>query len=193
MEVSDYGVVECVHWQSADQVRQYIEKQGIASTLAFDRSRCVGQLYLKAYDPHFVEPRGWTGERPWADFHVAEPLGLDGRFLTLGCYHVGRNPDGSQDSSFYGRGIGTGLLSAVVNWWQTSQDIDGLLAWGLVVGSKPLLEWAGQMTHRVYKRFGFREIKCLRDLRFDHELAEMDTSEAEEHPAMLRVMLLTRK
>ena len=61
MEVSDYGVVECVHWQSADQVRQYIEKQGIASMLAFARSRCVGQLYLRAYDPHFVEPGGWDG------------------------------------------------------------------------------------------------------------------------------------
>jgi GNAT superfamily N-acetyltransferase len=190
MEVGDFGVVECVHWDSADQVRAFTDHQGIASMLAFDGTRCVGQLYLKEYDPAFQEPGGWTGERCWADFHIAEPLGLDGRFLTLGCYHVGRNPDGSHNPALYGQGIGTALLEAVVGWFRGQQTITGLLAWGLVNGSKPLQEWAGQMPHGLYERFGFQEIKRVRDQRLDHELADLDTTQAEEDPTILRAMVL---
>ncbi len=190
MEPADFGVVECVHWDSADEVQAYIDRQDIASMLAFDGERCVGQLYLKEYDPAFREPGGWTGDRCWADFQSAEPLGLEGRFLTLGCYHVGRNPDGSQNPSLYGHGIGTTLLEAVIRWLHEQQAIGGLLAWGLVNGSKPLQDWAGQMPHGVYERFGFQEIKRVRDRRLDHELADMDTSQAEEDPAILRVMAL---
>ena len=35
MTVSDYGVIETEHWVSVDQVKEYIERQGIASMLAF--------------------------------------------------------------------------------------------------------------------------------------------------------------
>ena len=126
MNVGDYGAVDSVHWLSANQVGEYCERQGIASMLAFDSDRCVGQLYLQEYDPQFSESGGWTGHRPWADFQVSEPLGLDGRFLTLGCYHVGRTPSGSRDVSLWGKGIGTALLRAVIAWHRDQQVIDGL-------------------------------------------------------------------
>lgn len=58
MRVSDYGVVEIQHWISVDQVKEYIEHQGIASILAFSGQRYLGQLYLQEYDPEFSEPRG---------------------------------------------------------------------------------------------------------------------------------------
>ena len=168
MKVDDYGVVESSHWQSAADVQEYIDQQGIASMLAFDGDRCLGQLYLKEYDKHFRDPGGWFGERPWADLRLAEPLSLEGRFLTLGCYHVGWMPDNSRDTSLYGQGIGTALLKAVIAWYGDQQSMNGLLTWALPAGSKKLLVAAGQMPYTVYQRFGFQEIKQV-DPGWDHE------------------------
>jgi len=193
MQVTDFGIIECVHWKSADHVQEYLEKQNIASMLAFDGPRYLGQLYLQEYDPQFSEQGGWTGDRPWADFQTAEPLGLEGRFLTLGCYHIGRLPNGKQIPSLWGRGIGKALLKAVIKWYQSQQEIDGLVSWGLVSGSKKLLQWAGQMPYTIYRKFGFREIKRVRDPRLEQDLADIDTTSAKEDIATLRVMLLTRE
>lgn len=192
MEPEDFGLVESLHWTSADEVRAFLEAQGIASMLAFDGPRCVGQLYLKAYDPAFREPGGWTGRRPWADFTPAEPLGLSGRYLTLGCYHVGRLPDGSHDPSRWGQGIAGALLEATIAWLRGDGAQDGLLAWGLVPGSRALLEWGGQLPYSRYLESGFREIKRVRDPRLEPFLEGVDTSGAREDPALLRVMRLDR-
>ena len=194
MRVDDFGVIDCDHWASPQHVRVCIENQGIASMLAFEGERNVGQLYLQEYYPTFTNPEGWTGGwRPWADFLIAEPFGLEGRYLTLGCYHVGRMSDGSVDETLFGRGTGTALLESTVQWLHQQQEIDGLMSWAFVAGSKPLQAWGGQMPHTVYRRFGFREVKQIRDARLDEDLAHVDTSEAEADPALLRVMLRERK
>ena len=192
MQVIDFGTIECIHWKSADQVQEYIEKQNIASMLAFEGSRYVGQLYLQEYNPQFKEHGGWIGERPWADFQIAEPLGLKGRFLTLGCYHVGRLPSGEQVTSLWGRGIGKALLKGIIEWYQSHQEIDGLLSWGLVSGSKELLQWAGQMPYTTYRKYGFREIKRVHDPHFEQNLADIEMTSTKEDITTLRVMLLTR-
>jgi GNAT superfamily N-acetyltransferase len=191
MRVSDYGVVESEHWTSADQVADYIAHQGVASMLAFAGQRCVGQLYLQEYDPEFCEPGGRVGHRPWADFQIAEPLYLNGRFLTLGCYHVGWLPDNSRDRSLWGQGIGTALLEAVIEWYRAQKDIDGLMSWALVTGCKGLLQWAGQMPYTVYQTHGFQEIKRVNDPGLAVDIADIEPEEATEDLAVLRVMLLS--
>lgn len=191
MKVDDFGVVESAHWESADQVHEFIAKQGIASMLTFDGERYLGQLYLQEYDPEFRDPNGWVGERPWADFQVAEPLHLEGRFLTLGCYHVGWMPDNSRDTSLYGRGIGTALLKAVIEWFRAQDAIDGLLTWGVMPGSNRLLQAGGQMPCTVYERFGFSLIKEVRDPRWMDSVTREDYPEVVgEEPGLLKVMLL---
>jgi hypothetical protein len=190
MEPEDFGAVECLHWRSADEVRAYIEEQGIASMLAFDGERCVGQLYLKAYEPGFREPGGWAGNRPWSDFTLAEPLPVSGRHLTLGCYHVGRLADGSHDPSRWGRGIAGTLLETTIEWQRRQQEVDGLLAWGLVPGSRALLEWGGQLPYTRYLESGFQEIAKVRDPRLEPFLEGVDTAGAREDPLLLRVMRL---
>lgn len=159
--------------------------------LAFVGQQYVGQLYLQEYDPEFSEPGGWIGHRPWANFRVAEPLGLGGRLLTLGCYHVGWMPDNSRDRSLQGRGIGTALLEAVISWYRAQNVIDGLMSWALVPGCKGLLQWAGQMPYTVYQKHGFQEIKQVNDPRLAEDIADIDPEEAQEDLAVLRVMLLT--
>ena len=192
MVPEDYGLVESVHWTSVEQVRVFVDRQGIASMLAFDGARYVGQLYLQEYDPGFADPGGWTGHRPWADFRVAEPLPLEGRYLTLGCYHVGWLPDGSRRKSLWGRGIGTALLREVVTWYRNQSVMDGLLTWAVVPGSRELLQEAGQMPHTVYERFGFREVKQVHDPRWAAGVARFAPSATGEGLAVLRVMLLAR-
>jgi GNAT superfamily N-acetyltransferase len=192
MTVDDFPVVEREHWESADQVGEYIERQGIASMLAFAGPRYLGQLYLKQYDPQFRDPGGWHGHRPWADFHPAGPLSLKGCFLTLGCYHVGWLPDG-RDRSLQGKGISTALLKAVIEWYESRSFLDGLLTWAPQPGSRRLLAEAGQLPHTVYRRFGFQEIKQVRDpLWMETVTRERYPDATAEEPGLLRVMLLTR-
>ena len=159
--------------------------------LAFDGERYLGQLYLQEYDSTFREPGRWHGERPWADFHVADPLGLQGRFLTLGCYHVGWMPGNRRDSSLYSRGIGTALLRAVIRWYRTQQGIEGLLSWALVPGSIKLLSDAGQMPYTVYRKMGFLEIQQVHDPHWTDAVTSYEIPDAlGEDPTVLRVMLL---
>jgi GNAT superfamily N-acetyltransferase len=186
MQVSDYGVVECSHWESAEQVCQYMEKQGIASMLAFSGSEFLGQLYLQEYDPEFKDPGGWFGERPWADFHPAQPLDVEGRLLTLGCDHV--------KGEFLGQGVGTALLKAVIEWFEHQSRYDGLVTYAPQPGSKKLLAAAGQLPHTVYRRLGFREIKEVRDPVWMEGVTQEEYPDAtEEEPGLMRVMLLTRE
>ena len=159
--------------------------------LAYVDQQYVGQLYLQEYNPAFIEPGGWNGNRAWADFQVAEPLSLNGRLLTLGCYHVGWMPDGSRDRSLQGRGIGTALLEAIIEWYRGQTAIDGLMSWALVPGSMALLQ-AGQMPYTLYQEYGFREIKQVDDPRWTDVVANIDAEGAKEDLAVLRVMLLTR-
>jgi GNAT superfamily N-acetyltransferase len=192
MAAADFGAVESAHWDSAEQVQAYVWRQGISSMLAYDGARCVGQLYLKEYEPEFRERGGWTGHPPFADFGVAGPLGLAGRYLTLGCYHVGWMPDGRRDDSLWGRGIGTALLDAVIEWWRADGRHDGLLTWALSPASRRLLQMAGQMPHTVYARLGFTEVQRLRDPRWTRELASWVPAEQVGEASDLRVMTLTR-
>lgn len=204
MNLSDYDSVDIEHWSSRAQVDEFIDRSGIASMLAFDGQQLVGQLYLQEYDPSFSEPS--TGERFWADIQAAEPLGLEGRYLTLGCYHVGWTAESSWASypplpwraSLLGRGIGTTLLRAVIDWFNQQSEIDGLISWALAPGSKPLLQWAGQMPFHVYHRHGFQEIKRARDPRWDdymHRVSsdsqvDLELPDERADAALLRVMCL---
>ncbi|MDP6667215.1 MAG: hypothetical protein QF357_07415 [Dehalococcoidia bacterium] len=192
MTPGDYRTVESVHWSSAGQVADFVDRQGLASILAYESSRYLGQLYLQEYDPSFIEPGGWEGHRPYADFRVAEPLSLKGRYLTIGCFHVGWMPDGQRESSLWGRGIGQAMLGWLVDWFRDDGRYDGLLAWAVSPASRKLLRMAGQMPHTVYRRNGFREIKRLRDSRWGDLVAEWAPHELQDELSDLCVMTLDR-
>ncbi len=192
MTPDDYGIVESVHWSSAGQVEAYVDRQGLASVLAYESSRYVGQLYLQEYDSSFIEPGGWEGHRPFADFRVAEPLFLVGRYLTVGCFHVGWMPDGRRDSSLWGRGIGQALLRWLVDWFRDDGRYDGLLTWAVSPASRRLLQMAGQMPYTVYRRSGFREIRRLRDSRWSELIADWAPLQQQDELSDLRVMIQDR-
>ncbi len=189
---SDFDGVETSDWASSDQVQELIEKQGIGSMLAFEDDRYLGQLYVREYDPEFKNAGGVSGgPEPWRDFSLAEPLGLQGRYLTLGCYHVGYEPGGTWetvDQSKWGGGVGTGLLQAMVEWFQSHDELDGLLAWALVHGSKELHQHNGQLSYTVYERLGFREVKRVNDPSWA-PYAKYYEDDAEEDPTLFRVMV----
>ena len=193
IEVSDFESVETSDWRSPDHLRELIERQGIGSMLAFEDGRYLGQLYVREYDSSFKNAGGVSGgPEPWRDFSLAEPLGLRGRYLTLGCYHVGWEPGGTwetADKTMWGNRLGTGLLMAMIDWFQTQESIDGLLAWALVRGSKKIHQDNGQLPHTVYQRHGFKELKRVNDPSWA-PYAKYYERDAEEGPTLFRVMLL---
>ena len=196
IEAKDFDTVETSDWRSHKHVQELIEKQGIGSMLAFDGDRYVGQLYLREYDPDFVNPGGVSGgPEPWRDFSLAEPLGLRGHYLTLGCYHVGWRPGGTWetvDTTLWGKGVGTGLLKAMIEWFRSQDTVDGLLAWALVHGSKEMHQHNGQLPYTVYERLGFDEVKRVNDPSWA-PYAKYYERDAKEDPTTFRVMLLRRQ
>ena len=193
--VGDFDGVETSDWRSPDHVEELIEKQGIGSMLAFEGDRCLGQLYVREYDPGFTNSGGVSGgPEPWRDFNLAEPLGLRGCYLTLGCYHVGWKPGGTWetvDTTMWGGGVGTGLLEAMVEWFRAQETVDGLLAWALVHGSKEIHQHNGQMPYTLYERSGFKEVKRVNNPSWA-PYAKYYEKDAEEDPTLFRVMLLER-
>ena len=194
IEATDFDSVETSDWRSPGHVKELIESQGIGSMLAFDDERYLGQLYVREYDPSFANPGGVSGgPEPWRDFSLAEPLGLQGRYLTLGCYHVGWRPGGTWetvDTTLWGKGVGTGLLEAMIEWVRSQDAIDGLVAWALVHGSKEIHQHNGQMPYTVYQRLGFEELKRVNDPSWA-PYAKYYERDAEEDPTTFRVMLST--
>ena len=143
--------------------------------LALDNDTCISQLYATEYRPGFESPtKPWSQHRPWADFRLAEPLDLDGRYLTLECYHVGWGQSDSwewatvkdrwlvSDETLRGKGVRSGMLHEVMEWLDMQDKIGGLLTWGLEPDYE-LLVWAGQNSHTAYEWAGFREIKRVVD------------------------------
>ncbi len=188
---ADFGRVESEHWASARQVEEFAHTQGLASVLAFDDDRYLGQLYAREYDAEFVSRGGWEDHWPWADFRAGRPLELPGKYLTLGCYHVGWSVDGkTRDPSLLGRGIGTALLEAAIDWFTGQSRMDGLLTWAVSPGSKELLQRAGQMPWTVYDRHGFRLIKEVLEPGWTDTVASFTADTPEVDLTLLRVMAL---
>ena len=80
------------------------------------------------------------------------------------------------------------MLDALVKWFRAQDSIDGLLAWALVHGSKEIHQHNGQMPYTVYKRFGFEEVKRVKDPSWG-PYAQYYEKDAEEDPTTFRVML----
>jgi hypothetical protein len=139
-----------------------------------------------------VLPGDRYANRLWADFLAAQPLNLRDRFLAQGYDHVGWLAK-DRDCSLHGRGIGTALLKATIDWFSDQQGFDGLPAWACQPGSKKLLAEAGQMPHTVYGRLGSGEIKQVQDAFWNKTVTAEEYPDAtEREPGLLRAMLLTR-
>ena len=79
-------------------------------------------------------------------------------FLGLSCFHVGRTKalesEDKNDELYYGKGIGSGLLAAAVEW-ATQRDYMGIVTTSGIDEFPEFNNWAGMLPLKVYLRQGF--------------------------------------
>jgi len=163
---SDIDRVSGACWENRETQSRLLERQDILGMAAWQGPLCVGQLHcyrvaLPSWDDSNFP--GYGRRRP-----VSWPLGwplLAGRARGLefsgpvwahACFHVGfAGPDAHDaDRTYFGRGIGTALCQASVQWARDHGDA-GVLAQGGTKRTPEYNVWMGCLPWTTYARLGF--------------------------------------
>lgn len=157
MTAADVGSVPIDHQGNVAEVRARIADLGSSAVLVFDGAQHVGQLQFRRYDPNLVSPNGLMDPLYWGDFQAVERPSLPPSAITLYCYHVGQTgPGETRDAVYQGRGIGLGLLSALIDWADAS-DVEAIVA-KAVPPYRPLAVFMGGHPAAVYEDQGFTAV-----------------------------------
>ena len=163
---SDLDAVPLEHQGTRAEVLARIEALGASALLAFDGDQHVGQLQFRRFQPGVRSPSGVMDPLYWGDFSEASLPRLPAATLNLFCYHVGQLRKGPErDPRYLGRGIGAGLLDALLAWAATA-GFDAVIA-KAVPPYRPVAEFMGGHPVDVYAQRGFRVVARWldRDLR----------------------------
>lgn len=161
--------VECISgtcWDSDRTQKRILAQQGILGLAAWQGDLCVGLLHcyrvsLPRWDDALFPAYGRKSPRNW-------PLGwpllaakekavrVEGPVWAHACFHVGFvGPESEHaDRAYFGRGIGTALCQASIQWAR-EHDYAAVLAQG---GTKAAWEynvWMGCLPWTTYARLGF--------------------------------------
>jgi GNAT superfamily N-acetyltransferase len=99
-----------------EAIRARLTDLGATAILAFDGEQHIGQLQFRRYDQCLRSPDGIWDPLYWGDFGEYAPDMPDGT-LSIFCYHVGQlSPTDTRDGRYQNRGIGLGLLDALIAW-----------------------------------------------------------------------------
>jgi len=144
-----------------EEVTLRIAEIGSSAMLAFEGARHVGQLQIRPYVSGISSPDGINDPLYWMDFGSHAPP-LPERTLALFCFHGGQLENGSaRDPSYFGRGMGTGLLDATLVWARKS-GFQAVVA-KATPPSWPIPQFMGGMPARVYASRGFEQAASYRD------------------------------
>jgi GNAT superfamily N-acetyltransferase len=166
IESADLDRVSGACWESRETQARILDRQGILGMAAWQGSRCVGQLHAYRVtfpqwdDSHFP---GYGRTRP-----VSWPLGwpllaarekglrFDGPVWGHACFHVGfADPEARcADRTFFGRGIGSVLCEASVQWAR-DHGYAAVLAQGGTKAAPEYNVWMGCLPWTTYARKGF--------------------------------------
>ncbi len=181
MTLDDIGrvPVDCQGERAALEAR--IAELGSAAMLAFDAGRHVGQLQFRKYEPGLRSQAGVFAPDYWGDFEGRRP-DLPAETLCLYCYHVGQTAPGKdRDPIYQGRGIGAGLLDALIAWARAAGYVAVVAK--AMPASGPVLQYMGGQPERIYKARGFRRIAAWTDLRMHEALVERALAAPDSDPA----------
>lgn len=143
------------------------ETVGVA---AWEGDFCVAQLHCYRLESAADACGVWPPHRDWWGGHWRELLtpsqvaALGGPLWCLACFHVGRTIDSEElDRQYMGRGIGTRMLMAAVEW-----AIGGDYVAVVAPGAPPVLpsyaEWSGHMPRSTYEKLGFAAFATESDI-----------------------------
>ena len=137
----------------ASEVAARIEDLGASAILAFNGTQHVGQLQFRRYDRELRSPSGAAEPAYWGDFGVRAP-DLGRNALAIFCYHVGQTDDSAErDASYFGRGIGFGLLDYFLNWAE-QQGYDAVVA-KATPAARSVMTFMGGLPVSAYRDRGF--------------------------------------
>jgi len=160
------------------------KNQGTIGMTAWEDDRCVAQLHCYRISlPHgdnadWPPWNHWWSPSWWSEAAQKAGLELGGAAWCHACCHVGRtletfqketSPDSTTDTSgirkgtdpsYFGRGIGTALCKASVQWaWE--HDYAAVLALGAPKGLFEFAIAAGHLPWTTYAKLGFESISLI--------------------------------
>ncbi len=158
----DRDVLRCLP-ELLEEKHALLDYQAAFGIGAYDNDTFVGSLWF-----YRIEDKGlgspvappWSGWRRGSEgARLALPeLDVELPFLGLSCFHVGRTKalesEDKNDESYYGKGIGSGLLAAAVEW-AAQRDYMAIVTTSGIDGFPEFNNWAGMLPLKVYLRQGF--------------------------------------
>ena len=178
MTAADIGSVPLDHQGTPSEVRARIADLGSSAALVFDGSQHVGQLQFRRYDPDLRSPSGLHDPLYWGDFSATVAPELPQRALNLFCYHVGQLDAGeARDARYQGRGIGSNLLDALINW-ADAERFEAIVA-KAVPAVRAVAVYMGGQPAAVYEERGFKIVARWQDADL---LAHLSASMNEDSP-----------
>ena len=145
------------------RVEKLFKTQETVGFGAWDGDQCVAQLHCY----RLMLPRGSTDLWPaWSRPSYVEDLlegclGISGPVWCHACFHVGRSIESfadsdAPDSRYFGRGIGTALAQASVQWAR-EHGYEAVIAPGTPEGLFTFSVLAGGLPWTTYQKLGFTD------------------------------------
>ncbi|GEM_PF-4974432 len=164
----DRDILRCLP-ESLEEKQRLLDYQGALGIGAYDNAAFVGSLWFYRIDKKglgnpFAPP--WSGwQRGNEDPKLTlQELNVKVPLLGLSCYHVGRTkelePEDRNDESYYGKGIGSGLLVRALEW-AVEQDYMAVIAISGIDDFPEFNNWAGMLPLKVYLRNGFEVLRHI--------------------------------
>jgi hypothetical protein len=156
-------VLRCLPDSDADK-QSILEYQSCFGIAAYDSDTFVGSLWFyRIVNKELACPPAppWSGWSKESDLYpqISEAVASDlYPILGLSCFHVGRTKalqaKDRNDESYYGVGIGTGLLEAAAEW-ASARDYGSMVGCAGMGGSHDFNNWAGWLPMKVYSKHDF--------------------------------------
>ncbi len=166
-------------WPDREILDRLFGKQGTIGMAAWEDNQCIAQLHcyhvesLDEGNQDWPEHNKWLSRIPWSDVTAEVDLGLRDRVWCHACFHVGRTVEGAHeealpaawgkgirkgiDPGYLGKGIGTALCKASVDWAR-EHDYQAVLAMGAPDELFEFAVWSGGLPWTSYLKLGFEPV-----------------------------------
>jgi len=158
----DRDLLRCLP-ESREEKQRLLDSQGAFGIGAYDNDVFGGSLWF-----YRIEERGlanpwappWSGWGRGSEGAGPRPAELDigVPFPGLSCFHVGRTKalerEDRNDESCYGKGIGSGLLVAAMEW-AVQRDYRAIVATSGIDAFPEFNKWAGMLPLKAFLRQRF--------------------------------------
>ena len=145
------------------RVEMLFRTQEIIGFSAWDGDRCIAQLHCyRLILPHGSADLWPVWSRPsYIDGLLNGRLGITGAVWCHACFHVGRSIESfthsdDPDSRYFGRGIGTAMAQASVQWAK-EHDYEAVIAPGTPDALFAFSVLAGGLPWTTYQKLGFTD------------------------------------